>query len=74
MLFFSLCKLRNADRVVIKGKSKYFTEGNLAKALLASSCIPLVFDNPSTIPPLTNPAKRQNQISVLTGSSNKKRI
>lgn len=29
---------------IIKAKSKYFTEGNLAKALLASSCIPLVFE------------------------------
>lgn len=29
---------------VIKGKTKYFTKGSLSKALMASSCLPLVFE------------------------------
>ncbi|MFZ4799034.1 MAG: patatin-like phospholipase family protein [Bacteroidia bacterium] len=29
---------------IVKGKTKFFTEGNLSKALLASSCIPLLFE------------------------------
>lgn len=29
---------------IVKGKIKYFTSGNLSKALMASSCIPLVFE------------------------------
>ncbi|MES2380868.1 MAG: patatin-like phospholipase family protein [Bacteroidota bacterium] len=29
---------------MIKAKTKYFTEGSLAKALMASSCLPLVFE------------------------------
>ncbi len=29
---------------IVKGKIKYFSSGNLSKALMASSCIPLVFE------------------------------
>lgn len=29
---------------IVKGKTKFFTNGNLTNALLASSCIPLVFE------------------------------
>lgn len=29
---------------MVKGKTKFFCEGNLSKALLASSCIPLLFE------------------------------
>jgi NTE family protein len=29
---------------IIKGKTKFFSEGDLSKALLASSCIPLLFE------------------------------
>jgi NTE family protein len=29
---------------IIKGKSKYFTSGSISKALLASSCLPMVFE------------------------------
>ncbi|MCF8429343.1 MAG: patatin-like phospholipase family protein [Bacteroidia bacterium] len=29
---------------IVKGKTKFFSEGNLSKALLASSCIPLLFE------------------------------